>query len=169
LLEAIDFWAPNEPLFDTQNSTWSSTWVEKSIPEVGIGAIRNFLEKASGSESNFFFLNSGGVMNQISPRDTAFFWRNTRYYMEWDASWTDECETKKNIALVERTRLQLKPYITGSYVNVPDLSIKNYGEEYYGDNFERLKQIKKRYDPENIFNFVQSIPPAHMCGRKNIN
>ena len=169
LLEAIDFWAPNEPLFDTQNSTWSSTWVESSLPEVGIDAIRNFLEEATGDESNFFFLNSGGVMNQIPPQDTAFFWRNTRYYMEWDASWKNECETKKNIKLVEETRLRLQPYITGSYVNVPDLSIKNYGEEYYGGNFKRLMQVKERYDPENIFNFVQSIPPAHLCGEKNID
>lgn len=167
LLEAIEFWAPNEPLFDDQNTTWSSTWVESSLPEVGIEAIRNFLEKATGDESNFFFLNSGGVMNQIPPQDTAFFWRNTRYYMEWDASWRHECEAKKNIKLVEETRLQLQPYTTGSYVNVPDLSIKNYGEEYYGDNYKRLRQVKERYDPENVFNFVQSIPPAHLCGEKN--
>lgn len=169
LLEAIDFWAPNEPLFDTQNSTWSSTWVESNLPEDGIATIRTFLERASGSESNFFFLNSGGVMNQIPPQDTAFFWRNTRYYMEWDASWTDKCDTQKSIKLVEQARLQLQPYITGSYVNVPDLNIKDYGQEYYGDNFERLKKVKERYDPENVFNFVQSIPPAHICDEKDID
>lgn len=163
LLEAIDFWAPNEPPFDTQKSTWSSTWVDNYLPNEGIATIRNFLENATGSESNFFFLNSGGVMNQISPQETAFFWRNTRYYMEWDASWTDNCDAQKNLKLVEQTRLKLQPYSIGSYVNVPDLSIKDYGQEYYGNNFERLRQIKERYDPENIFNFVQSIPPAHIC------
>lgn len=163
LSDAIEFWAPNEPLFDTQNSTWSSTWVEKILPEEGIAAIRSFLEKATGSESNFFFLNSGGAMNRVSPQDTAFFWRDTRYYMEWDASWTKECETQKNIKLVEQTRKQLQPYITGSYVNVPDLYIENYGQEYYGDNFDRLRIVKKRYDPENVFNFIQSIHPAHIC------
>jgi hypothetical protein len=163
LSDAIEFWAPNEPLFDTQYSTWSSAWVEKCLPEEGITAIRSFLEKATGSESNFFFLNSGGAMNRISPQDTAFFWRNTKYYLEWDASWMKECEAQKNIKLVEQTRRKLQPYITGSYVNVPDLNIENYGQEYYGCNFERLRLIKKRYDPENIFNFVQSIPPAYNC------
>lgn len=169
LSDAIEFWAPNEPLFDKQNTTWSSTWVEKILPDEGIKAIRSFLEKATGSESNFFFLNSGGAMNHVSPQDTAFFWRNTKYYMEWDASWTKECETQKNIKLVEQTLIQLQPYITGSYVNVPDLNIENYGQEYYGDNFDRLRIIKKRYDPENVFNFVQSIPPAHICDNTDNN
>ena len=90
-------------------------------------------------------------------------------YLEWDASWTDECDAQKNIRLVEQTRSQLQPYITGSYVNVPDLNIKNYGKEYYGDNFARLRRIKAKYDPQNVFDFVQSIPPAHVCnyGHKN--
>ncbi|MDD7793445.1 FAD-binding oxidoreductase [Clostridium sp. 'White wine YQ'] len=165
LLEAIDFWAPNEPLFDNQNTTWSSSWVEQMLPDDGINAIRNFLEKARGSESNFFFLNSGGAMNQVPPQATAFFWRNTKYYLEWDASWTDPCETQKNIELVQQTREQLRPYVTGSYVNVPDLGIKNYGQEYYGDNFARLKKVKAKYDPENIFHFVQSIPIPPDCDK----
>ena len=163
LLEAIEFWAPNEPLFDTQNTTWSSAWVEQILPTDGIKAIRSFLEKAKGSESNFFFLNSGGAMNRVPSQDTAFFWRNTKYYLEWDASWTEESETLKAIKLVEQTRIQLQPYVTGSYVNVPDLKIKNYGQEYYGDNFARLQKVKAQYDPENVFNFVQSIPPALIC------
>ncbi len=160
LLEAIDFWAPNEPFFDEQNTTWTSAWVEQNLPPRGIAAIHRFLELATGTESNLFLLNSGGVMNQVPPRDTAFFWRNTRYYMEVDASWTRRNETVKSLVLVEQTRELLKPYVTGSYVNVPDLSIKNYGQEYYGDNFARLRRVKAKYDPENVFNFVQSIPLA---------
>lgn len=169
LPEAIEFWAPDEPLFDSQNTTWSSAWVEQILPTEGINAIQRFLEKAKGSESNFFFLNSGGAMNRVPPEDTAFFWRNTKYYLEWDASWTEESETQKNIKLVDQTREQLSSYVIGSYVNVPDLNIKNYGQEYYGDNLTRLRKIKAQYDPENVFNFVQSIPPAPTCDNEHNN
>ncbi|KUO77794.1 MAG: FAD-binding protein [Desulfosporosinus sp. BRH_c37] len=169
LPEAIEFWAPAESLFDTQNTSWSSTWVEQILPPEAIEAIRSFLEKAKGSESGFFFLNSGGAMNRVPPQDTAFFWRNTKYYMEWNAAWTEESETQKNIKLVEQTRIQLQPFVTGSYVNVPDLNIKNYGQEYYGDNFARLQKVKAQYDPENVFNFVQSIPPAPVCDHRHKN
>jgi len=163
LLEAIDFWAPNEPFFDDQNTTWTSAWVKHFLPSKAIHAIHKFLEKAKGSESNLFLLNSGGEMNRVPPQETAFFWRNTKYYVELDASWTEESEARKNISLVQQTRKKLQPYVTGSYVNVPDLNIKNYGQEYYGDNFARLRRVKAKYDPENVFNFVQSIPPAHAC------
>lgn len=161
LSEAIDFWAPEEPLFDDQYTTWSSAWVERSLPEVGIKSIKDFLEQSTGSESNFFFLNSGGAMNSISPRETAFYWRKTKYYFEWTSSWTKNYETRKNIAMVEKTRTELEPYTVGSYVNVPDLLLKDYGYEYYGENFQRLRRIKAKYDPDNVFNFVQSIPPAN--------
>jgi hypothetical protein len=163
LPEAIDFWAPNEPLFDDQYTTWSSAWVERTLPEDGIDAIKKFLEKSSGSESNFFFLNSGGAMNRIPPHETAFFWRNTKYYVEWTSSWTKDYETDKNIALVERIRTELDPFVVGSYVNVPDLLIKNFGQEYYGGNYDRLRRTKAKYDPENVFKFAQSISPNCKC------
>ena len=60
-------------------------------------------------------------------------------------------------------RIHLQPYVIGSYVNVPDLNLKNYGQEYYGDNFARLRKVKAQYDPENVFNFVQSITPEPVC------
>ncbi len=162
LLEAIDFWIPNKPLSIDQNATYSSTWLDQCLPEEGLKSIRNFLEKTAGT-SNFFFLNSGGAMNRISSKETAFFWRNTRYYTEWNAKWTEDSEAQRNIKLVESARIELQPYTIGSYVNVPDLGIKNYGQKYYGDNFERLQRIKATYDPENVFKFAQSIPPASKC------
>jgi hypothetical protein len=137
--------------------------VERTLPEDGIDAIKKFLEKSSGSESNFFFLNSGGAMNRIPPHETAFFWRNTKYYVEWTSSWTKDYETDKNIALVERIRTELDPFVVGSYVNVPDLLIKNFGQEYYGGNYDRLRRTKAKYDPENVFKFAQSISPNCKC------
>ena len=99
-------------------------------------------------------------MNQIPSQETAFFWRNTKYYLEWNCEWTKNSETQRNINLLENTRAKLQPYIIGSYVNVPDLGIENYGQEYYGDNFEKLQQVKAKYDPDNVFKFAQSISPA---------
>lgn len=55
----------------------------------------------------------------------------------------------------------LKPFVNGlHYQNYPDLELgPDYGNKYYGaDNFDRLKSIKAKYDPQNIFRNEQSIP-----------
>lgn len=66
----------------------------------------------------------------------------------------------KNIALARNTRKKMQPFIVGSYINVPDQGIKHSGPVYYGKNYARLKRVKAKYDPNNVFNNPQSIPPA---------
>jgi FAD/FMN-containing dehydrogenase len=58
--------------------------------------------------------------------------------------------------------LELHPMSAGGgYVNV---MMEDEGEARirasYGDNYERLTRVKKRYDPENLFHINQNIPPA---------
>ena len=50
------------------------------------------------------------------------------------------------------------------YINVPDSSI-NELRTYYGDNLARLQEVKRKYDPENVFHFEQSIPPGGESAR----
>jgi hypothetical protein len=57
-------------------------------------------------------------------------------------------------------RQRLLPYTVGDYVGNPDPDLKNYLTAYYGANAERLECVKRKYDPENVFQFEQSIPPA---------
>jgi FAD/FMN-containing dehydrogenase len=51
-------------------------------------------------------------------------------------------------------------HVDGGYVNVPDRAIADWGEAYYGTNYERLRAIKTKWDPHEVFHFEQSIPPA---------
>ncbi|MED3088063.1 BBE domain-containing protein [Bacillus toyonensis] len=39
--------------------------------------------------------------------------------------------------------------------------MKDWSDLYYGENFKRLTQVKAKYDPEDIFNFPQSIPSVY--------
>ncbi|MDU5022124.1 MAG: BBE domain-containing protein, partial [Clostridiales bacterium] len=45
----------------------------------------------------------------------------------------------------------------GSYINFPTLELPHYEINYFGENIFRLKAIKEKYDPCNVFNFPQSI------------
>lgn len=158
--DCIDFLDPPEPPFADQNFKFSSSWANNLWPEEPIAVMKQFLEDAQGTESNFYFTNWRGAISRVPSDKTAFFWRNPLFYTEWNATWVDKSEEARSLASVERVRKLLKPYVVGSYVNVPDENIKNFGSAYWGANFERLRRVKAKYDPENVFNHPQSVPPS---------
>ncbi|MEK4979174.1 MULTISPECIES: FAD-binding oxidoreductase [Bacillales] len=160
--EAVNFLLPPDPVLTQKFSNqFSSGFGRRPFPDKAIKYMREFLEKAeANSTAGFFFLNWGGAVSRISPKATAFFWRKAKFYVEWNTSWIQPSDAAKNIALTRNTRRKLQPYIVGSYINVPDQGIKNSGPVYYGTNYPRLRKVKAKYDPENVFNNPQSIPPA---------
>jgi len=159
--QVVNFMLSPDPVATQKDSNqFSSGFGRKPFPDQAIKAMRDFLEQVEGEFAGFYFLNWGGAVSRKSPKSIAFYWRKAKYYVEWNSSWTKKSEAAKNIAVVRRTRRKLQPYIVGSYINVPDQGIKNSGPVYYGTNYARLRRVKAKYDPGNVFNNPQSIPPA---------
>ena len=46
-----------------------------------------------------------------------------------------------------------------SYQNFPNRAIDDWQQQYYAENFDRLVDVKTKYDPDNVFQNAQSIPP----------
>jgi len=159
--EAVKFLLPPDPVLTQRYSNqFSSGFGKRPFPDKAIKSMREFLENVEGEDAGFFFLNWGGAVSRKSPKSTAFYWRKAKFYVEWNSSWIKPSEAAKNIAIVRTTRTKLQPFIVGSYINVPDQGIKNSGSVYYGANYARLRRVKAKYDPKNVFNNPQSIIPA---------
>ena len=65
----------------------------------------------------------------------------------------------RRIRWIEELRNALSKYTAGDYVNWPDRLIRDWPTAYYGENFKRLRAVKRAYNPFNLFEFPQSIPP----------
>jgi FAD/FMN-containing dehydrogenase len=53
----------------------------------------------------------------------------------------------------------MRPFTSDqSYQNFIDGAERDYLRAYYGANLERLVEIKRKYDPSNLFRIPQSIP-----------
>jgi FAD/FMN-containing dehydrogenase len=105
------------------------------------------LPDAPGQELNFTPM--GGAYNRIHPTATAFVHRTERFLVEHvgtDAAW------------VHRTWTDLHEHSSGRvYPNFPDLFLDDPLPAYHGENLQRLKEVKRHYDPHGLLRFPQSL------------
>jgi FAD/FMN-containing dehydrogenase len=77
------------------------------------------------------------------------------------AEWLDSNETARNIAWARQTYDAMAPFRSQDrYVNY--LAEDDVGDPIraaYGPNYDRLRTLKTKYDPTNLFHLNQNIPP----------
>jgi len=99
----------------------------------------------------------GGAVQDISNRATAFYYRKARYILAIESIWDKPRFAQANIDWVQEKFSYIKSITRGSYVNFPYSGLKDYEKAYFGKNKSRLKKIKRKYDPLNVFKFPQGI------------
>ncbi|MBQ0904182.1 FAD-binding oxidoreductase [Micromonospora sp. U21] len=150
------------------NWKFFSQFTNEPFPEKAINLICTFMENAPSEDSNFFTQAFGTGAQTSEPRGgTAFPHRNALFYSEPGAGWGTRGEPDSGDAVtpIAQTWIAefgqaLRPYVDGAYVNVPNIGMAEWETAYWGRNFNRLRKIKAKYDPHNVFQYEQSIPPA---------
>lgn len=106
----------------------------------------------------------GKVMNRFKPAQTAYVHRNMLTLLRPTTVWPNHAPESVSDELQKWTDEMIAIIAPEtpdqSYQNFPNRSLENYLQAYYGANLDRLKQVKKKYDPKNTFHNPQSIPPA---------
>ncbi|MEU8287773.1 FAD-binding oxidoreductase [Micromonospora sp. NPDC048905] len=155
---------------DEDPAKWKfySQFTREFFPAEAISIVRRFMEKAPSPDSNFFAQAFGrGAQRQEPFGGAAFPHRDALFYSEPGAGWgtrgepdSDDAVTPIAQAWIAEFSLAMRPYVDGAYVNVPNIGMAEWEEAYWGRNFPRLRKIKAKYDPHNVFQYEQSIPPA---------
>ena len=101
----------------------------------------------------------GGNINQLSFKDTAAYpHRAYSYLSELQTYWEKESQSiKYETAFEEVQSIFSNNHIQTQYRNYPDINFKDWQHAYYGENYSRLQQIKKHFDPNNVFGYEQGI------------
>ncbi len=101
----------------------------------------------------------GGTIRAIDPFDCAFTHRTAdfNFYVNvFDASGCSSMEERE--ARLARIVDPLRPSMTGrKYQNYPKRGEKDFAAQFFGGAYQGLQRVKRKYDPNNIFKFEQSI------------
>jgi len=102
----------------------------------------------------------GGAISRVGENDTAFGGRNAGHTININATmstgegFAEETEWSRNFWT------QLQPYHTSAYVNfLMDEGEDRVRQAYGPEKYDRLKTLKRKYDPDNFFCLNQNIPP----------
>ncbi|HEX5370305.1 MAG TPA: FAD-binding oxidoreductase [Dehalococcoidia bacterium] len=110
--------------------------------------------------SAFIIVPFGGAVARVPADATAFYYRSAPYSMTLLGAWEDSAADEANIAWLRNGWDRLQPFLAdGVYVN----ELFDEGAERiksaYGPTFGRLQDLKRKYDPNNLFRMNQNIAP----------
>jgi FAD/FMN-containing dehydrogenase len=102
-----------------------------------------------------------GAVTRIGVSETAVPHREEGWNLLLPSVWTNPADTEANIAWTRETFAAMRPHFgTGRWLNyLGDDQTEDAIRAAYGPNYERLRDVKRRYDPDNVFHLNHNIAP----------
>jgi FAD/FMN-containing dehydrogenase len=140
---------------------WKSTFV-RGIDDGLIDTMVDRFASCPSPMGAILFEHFHGAVTRVAPTDTAVPHRAAGYNLLIPSVWLDPATTDANIAWTRETFDAIQPYAAGGrWLNYfGDDEQPAALDAAYGPNHARLGDVKRRYDPDNVFHLNQNIVPA---------
>ncbi|TML56753.1 MAG: FAD-binding oxidoreductase [Actinobacteria bacterium] len=102
-----------------------------------------------------------GAVTRVGVTETAVPHRKQGWNLLIPSVWTDPGDSEANIAWSRDTFAAMRPHFgNGRWLNyLGDDQAEDAIRAAYGPNYERLREVKRRYDPDNVFHLNHNIAP----------
>ncbi|RKH16859.1 FAD-binding oxidoreductase [Corallococcus sp. CA041A] len=139
---------------------WRADFV-REIPDAAIERHVSFAERLPSMQSTMHLYPIDGAAHRVGPHDTAFRFRDARW-SEVIVGVDPSPERAADISTWTKEYWSaLHPYSAGgAYVNFMMEEGQERVQATYGDNYPRLVEVKRTYDPQNLFHVNQNILPG---------
>jgi FAD/FMN-containing dehydrogenase len=163
---AVSYFAADNP--ERRAYAAKSNYGLAPLPDAGIDTIIGALESAVqdhrlGAVGILMFAH-GGAINRVDADATAFAHRSALFAIRYTAFWSVTAPADvaaAHLGWVRDTHASMQSFVSrGAVTNYADPDLTDWGAAYYGTHLKRLVAVKRRYDPDNVFRFAQSIPTA---------
>lgn len=138
---------------------WKSHNFE-SLSDDTINSIITATNHIPDPQCEIFIAQMGGFTGRQAIDKTAYTHRKTNFIMNIHGRWESKNNDKACIDWARALFNSVEPYaMGGAYVNFMTQDENDRVPSAYGDNYQRLSEIKQQYDPNNIFNINHNIKP----------
>jgi FAD/FMN-containing dehydrogenase len=140
---------------------WKSAYLPGLSDVLIDAAVEHTRERPSPLSSVDLWGLGAGAPSRVPVTETAFAQRHMPFMLAVEANWADPSADAENIAWARRVHGDAARAGGATYLNFPGLAEE--GEvlvrQTFGPNYERLREIKAKYDPENLFRANFNIAP----------
>jgi FAD/FMN-containing dehydrogenase len=120
-----------------------------------------YIDKLPSPQCEIFFGAIGGATARPLPDSAAYAHRDAQFVMNVHGRWTEPTDDARCIEWARDFFNASAPFASGSvYVNFMTEEEVSRVPAAYGTNYDRLAQVKRKYDPTNLFRVNQNIEPA---------
>jgi FAD/FMN-containing dehydrogenase len=133
----------------------------KALSDGVIETIMTHMPGMTGSLTVAYLDALGGAPGRIAETATAFAHRDAPYAFHIMPGWTDHSRDEEVLAWANRLHTDMSRHATGGvYVNLLGPDEEDRIPAAYGVNYDRLVEVKRKWDPENLFRSTYNIDPA---------
>ncbi len=138
---------------------WKSAFFSE-LSDPAVEVMTRAFERAPSELCALVIEDFHGAVTRVAPTATAYPHRERGYNLFLISHWTDPAQTDTGIAWARETFDALSPYMADrSYTNYLSADDYHRVRQAYGPNYERLVELKRRYDPDNTFQLNHNIDP----------
>jgi FAD/FMN-containing dehydrogenase len=132
-----------------------------ALSDGAIDAITGAASNLPRPECELFIAHVGGAMARVAKDETAYPCRDAHFIMNVHTRWREAADDARCQAWARDLHKATEPFATGgAYVNFMPADDSGRIGAVYGDNYRRLVEVKRRWDPENRFHMNHNISPA---------
>ena len=139
---------------------WKSHHLQ-ALEDGFIDKVIEFAGKMPHAASEIFIPHMEGAPSRVASTETAYAFRETPFVLNIHTRWENKSDDEKCMSWAQDFWNSTKPYSNGVYVNfLSDEGDERVKDAYTSEVWDRLVNVKNKYDPTNLFRLNQNIKPS---------
>ena len=155
-----------DPFFTIKRERFNF-WKSLYMDEIDDNAIDRIIARASNRPNPWTLISTramGGASARVPAGSNALGGRDAPYMLSIDTAWTDPADSERSIQWTRDFWEEMREGQTGrvylNFVGQGEDSESMMRASYGSENYDRLVEVKTKYDPSNLFRLNQNITPG---------